>query len=91
MVDHPDLSVVETSPNGSVVVELSVKNPSGLWHFMVNLLDRAEILEPPEMRAGLIEYLTSQTGVPAASADGSDSSSNTDSPSNSDTSDGEIR
>ncbi|MGB6058302.1 MAG: WYL domain-containing protein [Microthrixaceae bacterium] len=70
LVDHPDLTVIERSPNGSVVVELLVTNPNGLWHFMVNLLDRAEILEPPEMRVGLIQYLTSHTvaatAIPAA-------------------------
>lgn len=59
--DYPELSVVETSPAGSLVVELSVNNPRGLWNFMVNLLDRAEILDPPEMRDGLIAYLKSFT------------------------------
>ncbi len=59
--DYPEISVIETSPDGSVVVELAVTNPGGLWHFMVNLLDRAEVLSPPEMRDGLITYLTSFT------------------------------
>ncbi|HTN99316.1 MAG TPA: WYL domain-containing protein, partial [Microthrixaceae bacterium] len=78
MADHPDLSIVETSPNGSVIVELSVNHPLGLWQFMVNLLDRAEILDPPEMRVGMIEYLTAHTAVPAGSGPGTEGNATND-------------
>lgn len=54
----PDLEVLRADPAGSTVA-LSVRNPDGLWSWLLSFLDRAEVLEPPSMRDGYIHHLES--------------------------------
>lgn len=57
LAEDPGLDVVERRGDGAVVVGLDVRNPSGLRSFVLSHLDRAELLDPPEMRAELVEWL----------------------------------
>jgi predicted DNA-binding transcriptional regulator YafY len=50
-------AVVEQRDDGSVVVELKVTNPDGFRSFVLGFLDHAEVLGPPELRQGFIEWL----------------------------------
>jgi predicted DNA-binding transcriptional regulator YafY len=54
----PDLEVLRVDPTGSTVA-LSVRNPDGLWSWMLSFLDRAEVLEPPVMRDAYRQHLES--------------------------------
>lgn len=45
----PDLEVLRVDPEGSTFA-LSVRNPDGLWSWMLSFLDRAEVLEPHALR-----------------------------------------
>ena len=58
LADDPDLVVSETLPDGAVVIELAVRNVSGLLSFMVAMLDRAEILSPEAFRSDLIDWVS---------------------------------
>lgn len=49
--------IVETRADGSVVVELSVRNVDAFRDWILGFLDNAEVLEPPELRAGVVEWL----------------------------------
>lgn len=49
--------VVEQREDGSVVLELAVTNPPAFRSFVLGFLDHAEVLEPPELRAELVEWL----------------------------------
>jgi proteasome accessory factor B len=49
--------VVETRPDGAVVVELEVVNRPAFRSFVLGLLDHGEVLEPEELRADLLAYL----------------------------------
>jgi predicted DNA-binding transcriptional regulator YafY len=53
-----DDAVVEHRADGSVVVALAVVNREAFRTFVLDLLDHAEVLEPPELRAELVEWLT---------------------------------
>lgn len=53
-----DLEVLRVEPTGSTVA-LSVRNPDGLWSWMLSFLDRAEVLEPPAMRDAYRRHLES--------------------------------
>jgi proteasome accessory factor B len=57
LADDPTLRVVDSLDDGAVVVELSVRSTSGLRNFVLTMLDRAEILSPPELRADLLEWV----------------------------------
>ncbi|CAB4694445.1 MAG: WYL domain-containing protein [Actinobacteria bacterium] len=59
LAEDPDLRVAETRTDGSLVLELDVRNPGGLRSFMMNFLDRAEILSPAEFRNDLVSWLSS--------------------------------
>lgn len=50
--------VVEQGADGSVVVALPVTNRSALRSFVLSFLEHAEILEPEELRAELVEWLS---------------------------------
>jgi predicted DNA-binding transcriptional regulator YafY len=65
LAEDPDLRVVETRPDGSLVLELDVRNPPGLRSFMMNFLDRAEILSPEEFRHDLVAWLSSMVSTQA--------------------------
>lgn len=57
LAEHPALTVTERRPDGAAVVELQVRNPEGLRTFVLGLLDRAELLSPPELRQDLLAHL----------------------------------
>lgn len=53
----PDAVVAEDADG--VIVEMPVTNRSAFRSFVLSFLDRAEVLEPPELRADLIAWLES--------------------------------
>lgn len=55
--EHPGLEVIDNRPDGSVVVRLEVRSLSGLRGFVLNLMDRGELLSPEEFRRDLIDWL----------------------------------
>lgn len=58
LADHPGLDVIaDAEPDGSIVVELLVRDELGLRGFLVGLLDRGELLEPADLRAGYVAWL----------------------------------
>jgi predicted DNA-binding transcriptional regulator YafY len=50
-------AVTERRDDGSVVVELPVTNAAAFRSFVLGLLDAAEVLGPPELRADMVEWL----------------------------------
>ena len=50
-------AVVETRPDGSVVLALTVRNRDAFRSFVLSFLEHAEVLEPPELRADVIGWL----------------------------------
>ena len=64
--DGPGIEVVEERADGSLVVRLEVRNASGLWHWLAGFLDRAELLDPPGLRARWIEHLSEIAGEEVA-------------------------
>ena len=50
-------AVVERRDDGAVVVELRVTNRGALRSWVLDRLDRAELLAPPELRTELVEWL----------------------------------
>ena len=44
----------------SVVAELPVTNRSAFRSFVLSFLEHAEVLDPPELRAELVEWLEAQ-------------------------------
>lgn len=50
--------VVGQDPDGSVVVELPVTNRAAFRSFVLSFLEHAEVLEPAELRADLIAWLS---------------------------------
>ena len=57
VTDAPNLEVVSEGDDGSMVVALEIRNRAAARGFLVSLLDRAEVLEPPELRQELIAWL----------------------------------
>jgi predicted DNA-binding transcriptional regulator YafY len=53
----PPDTPIEREADGSVVVELQVVNLDGLRSFVLNFMDHAEVLSPPEARAAIVEWL----------------------------------
>jgi proteasome accessory factor B len=51
-------AVVEERADGSVVVALDVVNRDAFRTFVLDLLDHAEVLSPPELRDEIVEWLT---------------------------------
>jgi proteasome accessory factor B len=60
--DGPGVEVVQERADGSVEVRLQVRNATGLWHWLSGFLDRAELLDPPELRRRWIEHLLELAG-----------------------------
>jgi predicted DNA-binding transcriptional regulator YafY len=60
----PD-SVVETLDDGSVVLELTVRNRAAFRSFVLAFLEHAEVLEPAELRADIVDWLEAMVGEPA--------------------------
>ena len=52
-----DDAIVESREDGAVVVELRVTNRAALRSWVLDKLDRAELLGPPDLRAELVEWL----------------------------------
>lgn len=50
-------AVVETRPDGAVVVGLDVRNVDGFVGFVLGFLDGAEVLEPIELRDAVVSWL----------------------------------
>jgi predicted DNA-binding transcriptional regulator YafY len=57
-----DDAVLEHRDDGSVVLGLQVTNPHAFRSFVLELLDHAEVLAPPELRDDLVAWVTPQTG-----------------------------
>ncbi len=64
--DDPTLTVAERRDDGSVVIELQVRNSVSLRNFVLTLLDRAELLGPPALRDDLVAWLRGLAGEEAA-------------------------
>jgi proteasome accessory factor B len=65
LAEDPGLVVAERRDDGSVVLALEVRNPTGLRGFVLSFLDRAELLGPPELRDDLVAWLRALRDVPA--------------------------
>lgn len=50
-------AVVQRDDDGSVVVALHVTNRAAFRTFVLGLLERAEVVEPPELRAEMVRWL----------------------------------
>jgi predicted DNA-binding transcriptional regulator YafY len=57
-----DEAVVERRPDGAVVVRLPVVNRAAFRSWVVDLLDHAEVLSPPELRADMVAWLDAVAG-----------------------------
>jgi predicted DNA-binding transcriptional regulator YafY len=55
-------SVSERRPDGSVVVALPVVNRAAFRAWIIDLLDHAEVLAPPSLRDGIVEWLDALAG-----------------------------
>lgn len=64
LADDPTLVVAETADDGSVVLELAVRSTTGLRNFVLTMLDRAEILSPPELRRDLVDWVRGFVDAP---------------------------
>lgn len=54
--------VEEQRADGSVVLRMAVTNPDGFRSFALGFLDHAEVLEPPELRQDLVDWLAELAG-----------------------------
>ena len=48
---------VTEEDDGSVVATLDVRNPEAFRSFVIGFLDHAEVLDPPELRAEVVDWL----------------------------------
>ncbi len=55
-------TVVERRDDGSVVLELPVTNTAAFRSFVLGLLDAAEVLAPPALRADMVDWLEGIAG-----------------------------
>ena len=55
-------AVAERRDDGSVVVRMAVTNRDAFRSFVLGLLDHAEVLAPPELRADMVAWLTGLAG-----------------------------
>jgi predicted DNA-binding transcriptional regulator YafY len=55
-------AVAERRDDGSIVAALSVVNREAFRSWVLELLDHAEVLAPPELRAAMVEWLHTVTG-----------------------------
>ncbi len=64
-------AVLERRPDGAVVVALPVVNRAAFRTWVIDLLDHAEVLSPPELRDDMVAWLDAvASGSSAASAGG---------------------
>jgi predicted DNA-binding transcriptional regulator YafY len=61
-------AVVEQRPDGAVVVAMTVTNRDNFRSFLLNFLDNAEVLSPPELRADVVSWLERLAGDTGAAA-----------------------
>jgi proteasome accessory factor B len=54
----------EPAPNGDAVVEVTVNNRGAFRSFVLSFLEHAEIIDPPEMRAEIVEWLEAVAAGP---------------------------
>jgi len=59
----PDV-VADRRPDGSIVFRVPITNTGAFRSFVLGFLDHAEILGPPELRAGLMAWLAGLAGEP---------------------------
>jgi predicted DNA-binding transcriptional regulator YafY len=57
-----DEAVAERRPDGAVVVTLPVVNRAAFRAWVIDLLDHAEVLSPPELRADMVAWLDAVAG-----------------------------
>ena len=55
-------AVVDQRDDGGVVVALDVVNRDAFRAFVLDLLDHAEVLDPPELRTEVVDWLTALAG-----------------------------
>jgi predicted DNA-binding transcriptional regulator YafY len=55
-------AVLERRPDGSVVVALQVVNRGAFRSWVLDLLDHAEVLAPPELRSDVVAWLDAVAG-----------------------------
>ncbi|MCU1453493.1 MAG: pafB [Acidimicrobiales bacterium] len=55
--------LVETRPDGSVVLRFRVTNRDGFRSYLLSFLDHAEVLEPADVRADLVAWLEDLAGT----------------------------
>jgi proteasome accessory factor B len=60
-----DAADVEEQSDGSVVFSLRVTNRAAFRSFVLGFLEHAEVLEPPELRADMVEWVRRQVEEPA--------------------------
>lgn len=53
---------VERSQDGSVVLDVEVANEAGLRSWVLGMLDHAVVLDPPEVRARIVDWLRAMAG-----------------------------
>ena len=58
-----DAAIDETRADGAIVVSLDVVNRDAFRAFVLDLLDHAEVLDPPELRNEIVAWLTTLTGA----------------------------
>ena len=66
LAEDPGIEVDERRPDGSVVVALHTRSRTSLRNFVLTLLDRAEILEPQELRDDMVAWLDGFATAPGA-------------------------
>ena len=54
--------VRETAPDGTTTFAVPVTSWPAFRSFVLSFLDHAEVLEPADLRADLVSWLTSMTG-----------------------------
>src|SRR5918995_2205024 len=59
-------AVAEERPDGSVVVTMAVTNRDNFRSFVLTFLDHAEVLEPADLRAAVVEWLEAIAAWPTA-------------------------
>ncbi len=61
----PSATVVEERADGAVVLELEVSDVDGFRSFVLDFLEHAEVLGPPELREDVVGWLAAVAGTPA--------------------------
>ena len=58
LAGDPDLAVHTKGPDGTVIA-LEVRNPEGLWPWLLAFLERAELTAPASLRSDYADLLRS--------------------------------